>query len=212
MCIRDSFNFDGIKAPAYCKQHAEDGMVDVRSKRCLHQSCVRHPSFNFDGIKAPAYCKQHAEDGMVNVRTRHSLLDNCINGPAQIFAVTIAPTARTGDKDSIVSVSAQNSDSSSDVAKCRKRSRWNADEKQSVQFLDHDTSQARVADSMGMGSSKTVIPKSSSRAFDRYLNNDTAITNAELTGQVFPHTMTPFPNEHCSGEPVKTEIKLDVLF
>ncbi|CAN0395840.1 unnamed protein product [Hapterophycus canaliculatus] len=31
-----SFNHEGSKVVMYCNQHAEDAMVDVRSKRCAH--------------------------------------------------------------------------------------------------------------------------------------------------------------------------------
>ena len=55
--------------PAYCKAHAEDDMVDVRSQRCLQDSCTTRAGFNVEGSKVPAYCKPHAEAGMVRVRS-----------------------------------------------------------------------------------------------------------------------------------------------
>ncbi|CAN0034567.1 unnamed protein product, partial [Laminaria digitata] len=51
----------------YCKQHAEDGRVNVRHKRCLHGTWSSLPSFYVKGSKPPVICKQHAVDGMVNV-------------------------------------------------------------------------------------------------------------------------------------------------
>ncbi|CAN0500610.1 unnamed protein product, partial [Scytosiphon promiscuus] len=45
-------------------------MVNVRTKRCAHDSCIKNPNFNMEGEKA-AYCKEHAEDGMVDVRMNH---------------------------------------------------------------------------------------------------------------------------------------------
>ncbi|CAN0588986.1 unnamed protein product, partial [Laminaria digitata] len=60
-CTRQpSFSLVGRKTAAYCKQHAENGMVDVRNKRCLHDSCTTQPIFNLVGSKTAAYCKQHA--------------------------------------------------------------------------------------------------------------------------------------------------------
>ncbi|CAM9419670.1 unnamed protein product, partial [Laminaria digitata] len=56
------------KSAAYCKKHAEDSMVDVYKKRCLHNTCMRQPSFNVAGSQLPLYCKPHAEEGMVNVK------------------------------------------------------------------------------------------------------------------------------------------------
>ena len=61
-----TFNVKGSKKPVFCKQHAEDGMVDARNKRCSKGSCKRQPTFNVEGSKTPAYCKQHAKDGMVS--------------------------------------------------------------------------------------------------------------------------------------------------
>ena len=46
-----TFNFEGTKPPVYCKQHAEDGMLYVRSKRCLDDFCTKSPHFDFEGIK-----------------------------------------------------------------------------------------------------------------------------------------------------------------
>ena len=73
-CLRDScmkspsFNFEGSKVPVYCKQHAEDGRVNVHNTRCSQDSCMMSPSFNVRGSKSPAYCKNHAKDGMVSVK------------------------------------------------------------------------------------------------------------------------------------------------
>lgn len=66
---------------AYCKQHAEDGMVNVRSRRCVHDSCARTPYYNVEGRKVAAYCKHHATDGMVNVRDRRCSHDPCNRAP-----------------------------------------------------------------------------------------------------------------------------------
>ena len=75
------FNVEGSRTPAYCKQHAKDGMVDITNKRCSHDSCTRRPSFNAEGSRTAAFCKRHAEDGMVNVRTRHCSHVSCTKKP-----------------------------------------------------------------------------------------------------------------------------------
>ena len=67
-CMREpSFNVAGKKA-SYCKIHADDGMVDVRSRRCLNGSCVKRSTLDILRRKPPLYCKQHADAGMVDVR------------------------------------------------------------------------------------------------------------------------------------------------
>lgn len=65
-----SFNDLGNKSAMYCKQHAEDGMVNVWGKRCFHASCTKRPNFNILGCETAVYCKQHADDGMVDVRNQ----------------------------------------------------------------------------------------------------------------------------------------------
>lgn len=51
----------------YWKQHPEDGIVDVGSRRCLHDACTKQPCVSLEGNKA-AHCKKHAEGGTVNVQ------------------------------------------------------------------------------------------------------------------------------------------------
>ena len=51
-----SYNFAGNRA-IYCKQHAEDDMIAVRSQWCLHDSWTTSPNFNFV-CKKQAYCKK----------------------------------------------------------------------------------------------------------------------------------------------------------
>ena len=58
------FNVEGSKTPAYCRQHTEDGMVNVCTSRHSHETCLRRPSFNYEGSQTEAYCGQHAPDGM----------------------------------------------------------------------------------------------------------------------------------------------------
>ena len=51
-------------------------MVNVRKKRCSHDSCTKNPYFNVEGERA-VYCRQHAEDDMVDIRTKSCLHDSC---------------------------------------------------------------------------------------------------------------------------------------
>ena len=73
-----SYNLEGSKTAVFCKQHSEDGMVNVISLRCSHVSCTRQPSFNAEGSRTAAFCKQHAEDGMVNIRITRCSHDSCM--------------------------------------------------------------------------------------------------------------------------------------
>ena len=79
-----SFNFVGSK-PAYCKKHAEDGMVNVRNRRCLHDSCSKYPCYNFKGSTPAMYCKSHSQDGMVNILSPRCVHDSCAKKPSFNF-------------------------------------------------------------------------------------------------------------------------------
>ncbi|CAM9326135.1 unnamed protein product, partial [Laminaria digitata] len=67
---RASYSAQGSKRAAYCKKHAEDGMVNVQYKRCSRDTCTRKGSVNVEGSKTAAYCRHHDKDGMVNVGRR----------------------------------------------------------------------------------------------------------------------------------------------
>lgn len=49
-------------APAFCKQHALHGMVNVVSKRCVHKSCLRRPSWGTLADVAATVCTPHKGD------------------------------------------------------------------------------------------------------------------------------------------------------
>ena len=61
----------------YCAQHAREGMVDVKSKKCRSASCGKVPSFGVAGTKAGEYCAQHALEEMVDVRTKKCRTEGC---------------------------------------------------------------------------------------------------------------------------------------
>jgi hypothetical protein len=61
------FNFLG-KSVLYCKEHKEDGMVSVSTRRaCEFEDCPIRPSYNFFGEKRALYCYTHKKDGMVDI-------------------------------------------------------------------------------------------------------------------------------------------------
>lgn len=63
------------KKPITCSICRIKGMVDVVSKRCLHDSCtVTHPSFNYKGEKQGLYCSEHSLPCMVDVMHTKCLL------------------------------------------------------------------------------------------------------------------------------------------
>ena len=66
----------------YCAQHATDGMVDVKSKKCRNEDCGKQPSFGVAGTKTKEYCAQHALDGMVDVESKKCSNEGCGKQPS----------------------------------------------------------------------------------------------------------------------------------
>ena len=65
---RSLYNVKGSSKPKYCKQHSEDGMVDITHLVRSRDTTTRPPKHNADGSRTATFFKQHAEDGMKNVR------------------------------------------------------------------------------------------------------------------------------------------------
>jgi len=66
-----NFNKEGETTPIYCSAHKKEGMVDVKTKKCLE--CKKIPNFNKEGETTPIYCLAHKTEGMVNVRRKPCL-------------------------------------------------------------------------------------------------------------------------------------------
>lgn len=57
----------GSRAFLNCRQHAADGMVNVRDKRRARDGCTNSAWFGVTSSKATLFCMQDGEDGMVNL-------------------------------------------------------------------------------------------------------------------------------------------------
>ncbi|CAM9626785.1 unnamed protein product, partial [Laminaria digitata] len=82
-----SFNVDGSAMHACCKKHDEDGMVDVLTKHCSHESCIQPP------------CRGLSTNGVVTACSRHK--SYILNGPvinfkAQCKSITCRKVSRLG--------------------------------------------------------------------------------------------------------------------
>ena len=82
---RSSFNISGSEKPLQCKQHADDGIVNVRGKRCFQGFCTIRPAFNVVGIRTAVYYEQHALHGMSDSRIRCCSHESCTERWASIF-------------------------------------------------------------------------------------------------------------------------------
>ena len=77
-----SYNKPGEKVALYCKAHAKEDMVNVKSKTCIAENCSTIPHFNKPGEKVALYCKAHAKEDMVNVKNKTCIAENCTTIPS----------------------------------------------------------------------------------------------------------------------------------
>ncbi|CAM9391341.1 unnamed protein product, partial [Laminaria digitata] len=54
-----NFNFRGSKRAVNCKQHSEEGMVNIYDKYCSHDGCGRFPSWGAPNNNAATVCALH---------------------------------------------------------------------------------------------------------------------------------------------------------
>lgn len=194
-----SFNGVGSKTPMSRKQHAENGTVNVRSKRCLHESCNRQPTFNVESSMTAEYCKQHAEDGMVCTRHRRSIHALLANDPAKIIGTNVAAIARTRhENDVLVPGPGEKPDSLSAVRKCGKRSRWTPTGEKPLHTLGIFSPVKADSWTVEMGPSKSLPLNSYPGLSSKHLEDkDEVETAAKQTRQVVPRTVAPrLPDEH----------------
>ena len=67
---RPMFNIEGSDKAIYCSKHKLIGMVDVKSKTCIHLDCKIRPTYNKEGSKTALYCLEHKLVDMVNVKSK----------------------------------------------------------------------------------------------------------------------------------------------
>jgi hypothetical protein len=79
--IRPTFNFINEKKALFCAKHKQEGMVDVKSKRCLEKNCCTQPVYNFKDENKPLYCYKHKKEGMIDVKNKKCKEDNCNKQP-----------------------------------------------------------------------------------------------------------------------------------
>lgn len=73
--MRPGFNVQGSKIGVFCRQHADDGMVDVVDRRCANDGCRARPLFNVPGRGMGLHCLKLTDDDTVNISTRYSALN-----------------------------------------------------------------------------------------------------------------------------------------
>lgn len=137
-CTRHpSFTVEGKKTAAYCKQHAENGMVNLSSKGCRHDSCITKPKFNFEGSKTPACCRKHAEGGMVDIVSRRCSHIACTKHPSWGVASDGVPTTCLRHKNDISGGPVIQFATRCMIVGCRKVSRCGLEGKSPTHCRDH---------------------------------------------------------------------------
>lgn len=74
---RSSWNWKGSAVADFCSEHAAEGMVSLRTRRCSHDGCSTTASLNVKGSKKAKFCRVIAEPGMVRVTGRLCSQDGC---------------------------------------------------------------------------------------------------------------------------------------
>jgi len=74
---RPNYNNDGETKALYCTTHKLEGMVDVKSKTCIHPGCKKQPAYNNDGETKALYCTTHKLEGMVDVKSKTCIHPGC---------------------------------------------------------------------------------------------------------------------------------------
>jgi hypothetical protein len=62
MKTRPSFNTEDENKPLYCATHKKDNMINVVSKTCLFNNCIKQSCFNYEDESKPLYCFDHKDD------------------------------------------------------------------------------------------------------------------------------------------------------
>ncbi len=85
------YNYEG-KKPKFCTKHKKNGMVDVKSSRCIHSGCKNQCSYNIPNEKA-RYCSTHRTAEMINVK---NVIKKCIYPGCKIHPVFNIPNKSGG--------------------------------------------------------------------------------------------------------------------
>ena len=64
-----------------CSIHKKKEMIDVISKRCQFENCLKYPGFNLPTKKTGLYCFEHKKQNMINVKKKPCQFDNCTKRP-----------------------------------------------------------------------------------------------------------------------------------
>lgn len=68
---RARFHIEGSKVAVHCREHAEDGMVNLIGRCCTREGYSKQPRSCLDGSQATTNCRSDAVYGLTNVNRRY---------------------------------------------------------------------------------------------------------------------------------------------
>ena len=102
---RPNFNFPTETKGIFCFEHKKDNMVDITSKKCIHDNCMKQPTFNFPTETKAVFCSEHKKENMVDIKHKKCQYNNCMKRPNFNFPTEIkAVFCFEHKKDNMVNV------------------------------------------------------------------------------------------------------------
>ena len=72
-----SHGFRGSRKLEFCVEHAADGMVNLRTKRCSRQGCFKIPTYGVEGSTHREFCAPHAPSNYININSQKCVFEGC---------------------------------------------------------------------------------------------------------------------------------------
>ena len=60
---------------------SQEGMIDVKSRRCAAEGCNKYPAFNLPGENTARFCGDHRQPGMIDVHNKRCAFEGCQKRP-----------------------------------------------------------------------------------------------------------------------------------
>ena len=76
-----AFNLPTEIKALYCSEHKKENMINIKSKRCIQDSCMKHPAFNLPTEIKALYCSEHKKENMIDIKSKRCIHDGCMKRP-----------------------------------------------------------------------------------------------------------------------------------
>ncbi|CAN0081811.1 unnamed protein product, partial [Discosporangium mesarthrocarpum] len=84
--VTPAYGWEWDRKAIRCSEHAEEGMVNLRSQRCTWRpGCDTQPCFGMEGDMRPTRCRRHRTAGMVDIKNRRCVVAGCVAAPSVGF-------------------------------------------------------------------------------------------------------------------------------